>query len=142
MNDFETAREFAQFIKGLGFRAFVAGVPGGEGMRGYGFITDAEGTRVLGFGMQDGTLSGNYNGDRQTGSGWRMDSSIWSLKSAEDVKRALYATAPSWTGFNARAANRCPTCGQSTGEPRAAQTYRTLEQYLSLYGSSSKFQEI
>lgn len=142
MSDFQTAREFAQFIKGLGFRAFVAGVPGGDGTRGYGFITDDKGERVLSFGMRDGDLGGNYNGDRSTGSGWRMDSHTWDLKTAEDVRRALYAMAPNWTGFNASARRSCPTCGHVTESTRSAGTYRTLEQYLKLYGPSSKFQEI
>lgn len=52
------AREFGQFIKGLGFRAFVAK----DTYRGgYGFITDEAGSRVLVFGFSDGgTLSGTY----------------------------------------------------------------------------------
>lgn len=141
MSDYQTAREFAQFIKGLGFRAFVSTTPGGEGPRGYGFITDDKGERVLSFGMRDGDLGGNYNGDRSTGSGWRMDAHTWDLKTAADVKRALYAIAPMWTGFH-RAANSCPTCGQSRGHEKTEQTYRTLEQYLKLYGSSSKFEEV
>lgn len=142
MSDFNTAREFAQFIKGLGFRAFVAGTPGGDGTRGYGLITDATGERVLSFGMEGGTLGGNYNGDQSTGSGWRIENlHTWDLRTAEDVKRALYALAPGWTGFNT-GPRHCHACGQSTGEARGGSTYRTLEQYLKLYGSSSKFQEV
>lgn len=139
MTDFHTAREFAQFIKGLGFRAFVAK---NDGPRGYGFITDAEGSRVLGFQFSDGgTLGGNYNGGRDCGSGWRMDEAPWDLKTAEDVRKALYATAPQWTGFH-RGGKRCPTCGQSTGSSEPARTYTTLEQHLKTYGSSSKYEEI
>ncbi len=139
MSDYQTAREFAQFIKGLGFRAFVAG---NDGRNGYGFITDADGSRVLGFEMREGTLGGNYNGDRSTGSGWRMDQNTWDLKTAEDVKRALYAMAPSWTGFH-RSPSRCHACGQSTGsEADKARSYTTLEQHLKMYGTSSKYSEI
>ncbi len=141
MSGYQTAREFAQFIKGLGFRAFVANTVGGDGPNGYGIITDADGSRVLGFGMRDGDLGGNYNGDRSTGSGWRMDQKTWELKSADDVRKALFATAPSWTGFNTGRPH-CSACGQPRGDAREAATYCTLEQYLKLYGSSSKFEEI
>lgn len=30
MTDFHTAREFGAFVKGLGFRVFIAGTPGGD----------------------------------------------------------------------------------------------------------------
>lgn len=141
MSDYQTAREFAQYIKALGFRTFVAGALGGEGPRGYGFITDADGTRVLGFEMREGRLGGNYNGDRQCGTGWRMDQSTWELKTADDVRKALYALAPGWTGFNA-SARHCPTCGQSTGVERKAGSYTTLDQHLALYGKSSLYREL
>lgn len=141
MSDYQTAREFAQYIKGLGFRAFVARINGGEGPRGYGFITDDSGARVLSFEMREGSLGGNYNGDKSSGSGWRMEGNTWDLKTSGDVKRALYANAPRWTGFNA-VSSHCSTCGQSSGEARGWKTYRTLEQYLSTYGSSSKFEEV
>lgn len=142
MSDFHNAREFAQFIKALGFRAFVAGTPQGSGARGYGCITDADGSRVLSFQLSDGgTLGGNYRGDRQSGSGWRMERDLYSLKSAADVKAALYAMAPGWTGFN-RSAPRCHACGQSTGAETRAGTYTTLAQYLAAYQQSSKFEEV
>lgn len=138
---YETAREFAQFIKGLGFRAFVAGAPGGDGTRGYGIISDAEGSRVLSFQFSDGgSLGGNYNGDASTGSGWRMEIAPWDLRSAEDVKRALYALAPAWTGF-VQGPRCCHACGQSL-PAKTNRTYRTLEQFLKLYGLSSKYVEL
>jgi hypothetical protein len=129
MSDFETAREFAQFIKGLGFRAFVAGGPGGDGRRGYGFITDAEGTRVLSYSME-GSLSGNYGPpSRASGTGWQLPGSIWGLKTAEDVRAALYATAPDWIARGSENAS-------------GFRYYCTLAQHLGMYGSSSKYQEI
>lgn len=127
MTDFHTAREFAQFIKGLGFRAFVAA---NDGTRGYGFITDAEGSRVLSFGMEGG-LGGNYGPpSRESGTGWALPNSIWSLKTAEDVRAALYATAPGWIKRE---------CG---GKPGGFRYYCTLKQHLGMYGSSSKYEEV
>lgn len=129
MSDFRTAREFAQFIKGLGFRAFVAA---NDGPRGYGIITDAEGSRVLCFGME-GDLSGNYGPpSRTSGTGWRIEgANIWTLKTAEDVRAALYATAPDF-------------CRRyQEGKPGSGfKHYTTLEQHLGMYGSSSKYEEI
>lgn len=141
---YETAREFAQFIKGLGFRAFVAGALGGDGPRGYGFITDREGTRVLSFQFSDGgSLGGNYGPPSQeSGTGWRMDATPWDIKTAADVKRFLYATAPDWTRRGH--AGRCHTCGREHegAKARGWQYYTTLEQHLAAYGSSSKYEEI
>jgi hypothetical protein len=129
MSDFETAREFAQFIKGLGFRVFVAK---NDGRRGHGFITDAEGSRVLSFGMEGG-LSGNYGPpSRASGTGWQIEgANIWTLKTAEDVKRALYAIAPN---FCQRYRKGVPDSG--------FEHYTTLAEHLGLYGSSSGYQEI
>lgn len=130
MSDFQTAREFAQFIKGLGFRAFVAGTPGGDGTRGYGFITDAEGSRVLSFGM-DGGLSGNYGPPtRESGTGWKIADSVYCIKDAEDVRRLLYSHPPDWirkAGADGRGGWRY---------------FETLDGHLGHYGSSSKYQEI
>lgn len=131
MTDFHTAREFAQFIKGLGFRAFVAA---NDGTRGYGFITDAEGSRVLSFSMGDGTLSGNYGPpSRTSGTGWQLNGSLWSLKTAEDVRQALYAPPPDWC----RRASP-----QARGDNDGWKYLTTLEQHLGMYGSSSKYEEV
>lgn len=120
MTDFYTAREFAHFIKGLGFRAFVAGSPGGDGPRGYGFITDASGERVLSFSMEQG-LSGNYGPpSRESGTGWRLDKDPSDLRTAEDVRNALYSNAPQWCG-------------------RGWKHYTTLAQHLAMHGSSSGY---
>jgi len=128
MSDFHTAREFAQFIKGLGFRAFVAS---NDGIRGHGFITDATGSRVLSFSMDSGDLGGNYGPpSRESGTGWQIPgATIWSLKTAEDVRRALYATPPDY-------------CRRKTHNRGGWEHFTTLEQHLGLYGSSSKFQEL
>lgn len=127
MTDFHTAREFGAFIKGLGFRVFVAG---NDGPRGYGFITDAEGSRVLSFGME-GDLGGNYGPpSRESGTGWRIEGdNIWTLKTAEDVRRALYARPPQW-------------CQHATETRGGWKHLTTVEEHLGLYGSSSKYQEL
>jgi hypothetical protein len=128
MTDFRTAREFAQFIKGLGFRAFVAG---NDGPRGYGFMTNADGSRVVSFQMDDGSLGGNYGPpSRACGTGWRMDETVWSIKTRADVQRVLDATPP-W----------CPQARE--GERDSGWRHMTtLEQHLGMYGSSSKYQEV
>lgn len=129
MTDFNTAREFAQFIKGLGFRAFVAA---NDGVRGHGFITNAEGSRVVSFQMDDGSLGGNYGPPSRTcGTGWRMNETVWSLKTPGDVQRVLDASPPDWCR-RARAGER----------DSGWQYLETLEQHLGMYGSSSKFQEV
>lgn len=132
MSNFENAREFAQFVKGLGFRAFVA--EPGLGRGGYGIVTDAEGSRVLSFSFTGGsTLSGNYGPpSRACGTGWQLEMDVWDIKSADDVKRALYATPPG------RIAPRA-----EPGKPDSGwQYFTTLEQHLKQYGSSSKYQEV
>jgi hypothetical protein len=130
MSDYQTAREFAQFIKGLGFRAFVAGTPGGDGTRGYGFITDASGERVLSFQMGDQSLGGNYGPpSREAGTGWRLPDSIYSLKTADDVRAALNAYPE-------------PFCQRATDTRGGWKYFTTLEQHLGQYGSSSKYEEI
>lgn len=131
MGDFYTAREFAQFVKGLGFRVFVAGSLGGDGPRGYGFITDDKGERVLSFSMEQG-LSGNYGPpSRGAGTGWRIADSVHAIKDAEDVRRLLNSHPPDWIkrydGRNADSGWRY---------------FTTLEQHLGQYGSSSKYQEL
>lgn len=135
MTDFHTAREFGAFIKGLGFRVFVAK---NDGTRGHGFITDAEGSRVLSFGME-GDLGGNYGPpSRESGTGWRIEgANIWTLKTADDVKRALYATAPDFC--RRKSEGGCPRCNPSRG---GFEYYTTLEQHLGMYGRSSGYQEI
>jgi hypothetical protein len=121
MSDYQTAREFAQFIKGLGFRAFVAK---NDGIRGHGFITNADGSRVVSFQMDDGSLGGNYGPpSRESGTGWRMDESLWSLKTAADVERVLNANPPHWCGKGWR-------------------NLTSLECHLGMYGSSSGYEEI
>jgi hypothetical protein len=119
------ASEFGHYVKALGFRVFLAK----ESWRGgYGFITDADGTRVLSFSFTDGSsLSGNYGPpSRESGTGWRMDETPYDLKSADDVKRALYAEAPEWTGRRGRGWKH----------------YTTLAEHLGMYGSSSGYTEI
>jgi hypothetical protein len=116
------ASEFGHYVKALGFRVFIAK----ESWRGgYGFITDADGTRVLSFSFTDGSsLGGNYGPpSKQSGTGWRMDETPYDLKNADDVKRALYADAPSFCG-------------------KGWKRYTTLAEHLAMYGSSSGYTEI
>jgi hypothetical protein len=113
------AAEFAGRIKALGFRVFIAA----KGP--YGFITDADGSRVLCFSLDSvGSLSGTYSPPSTTsGTGWRMDRMPGELRTAADVKAALYATAPPWAG---------------NGWKR----YTTLPEHLAAYGSSSGYSEV
>jgi hypothetical protein len=55
-----------------------------------------------------------------------MDETPYDLKSADDVKRALYAEAPEWTGRRGRGWKH----------------YTTLAEHLGMYGSSSGYTEI
>ena len=114
-----SASEWGHFIKGLGFRVYLAKA------RDYGFITDETGSRVLSFSFTDGgKLHGNYGPpSRASGTGWRLEQSPYDLHTAADVRRALYEHAPSW-------------CGNGWSR------YTTLEQHLKLYGDSSGFVEL
>lgn len=116
----ENAATFASFIKGLGFRVFVA--KAGH----YGFITDTDGTRVLSWSFSDSSsLSGNYGPpSHESGTGWRLAQSPHDLKSADDVRAALYATPDP------------RQCG------RGWRYFTTLQQHLSMYGDSSKYREV
>lgn len=110
---------FARRIKALGFRVFVAKLGAGD----YGFITDAEGTRVLGFNINDDTLSGKYGPpSRESGTSWVLDTYPSALLSAEDVHAALYAMPP--------------FCGLGWKH------LSTLAQYLKDYDASSRFVEL
>lgn len=127
MTDFRTAREFAQYIKGLGFRAFVAK---DDGVRGHGFITNADGSRVLSFQMGDGSLGGNYGPPtRESGTGWRLDQTIWDLHTYADVRKALNDMPPTY-------------CQRKRHDRGGWEYLTTLEQHLSMYGSSSGYQEV
>lgn len=106
---------FVDHIKSLGFVVYAA-------ERGhYGFITDDTGARCLSFSIRDGSLSGNYGPPSTTsGTGWRMETHTWDLKTAEDVRRALYAPAPLWAG-------------------NGWKHYTTVAQHLKAYGISSRY---
>ena len=113
---------FCERIKVLGFRVYLSK------HKDYGFITDDSESRVLSFSFRDGgSLGGNYGPPTtQCGTGWRMDGSPWDLKTADDVRKALYAFIPSWVGG--------PTA-------RAAIKPSTVAQYRAAYQSSSCFAE-
>lgn len=116
------ATEFAHFVKGLGFRAWVAD---SNYRGGYGFLSDDKGERVLSFEFTaEGKLSGNYGPpSRESGTGWVLNQTPYSLKTAEDVREALYAVPPTFCG-------------------KGWKHYTTVEQHLAMYGSSSKYKEV
>jgi hypothetical protein len=114
----DATREFAARIKAMGFHVYVA--ESGN----YGFITDDAETRVLSFSFSDGgSLGGNYSPpSRESGTGWRMDIYPYSLQTPEDVRKALYAAAPSFAG-------------------KGWKTYTTVKQHLATYGNSSRYEK-
>jgi hypothetical protein len=117
------AHEFAQRIKSLGFVVYMAA--GGH----YGFITDETGARVLSFAFQgvEDTLSGNYGPpSRESGTGWQINATPQSLRTAEQVREALNAPAPDWTRKQGKGWTR----------------YTTLAEHLAAYGASSKYRQI
>jgi hypothetical protein len=110
---------FADRITRLGFIVHIAK------SRTYGFITDDTARRVLSFSFNDGgSLSGNYGPpSTESGTGWRLEKSPYSLATAKDVREALYAAPPEWVR-------------------RRGVGWRylsTVEQYLQQYDSSSQF---
>lgn len=117
---FQNAREFALYIKGLGFRVYIA--KAGD----YGFITDETESRVLSFGFSSGgSLSGNYGPPSvASGTGWRMERTPYDLRTAADVHEALYAAPPDWL------------------RGKGWSYLSTVKQYLSQYGQSSGFVEV
>lgn len=129
------AGEFAHFIKGLGFRVWLA--KSGS----YGFISDGKAERVLSFSFTDGgSLGGNYGPpSKESGTGWRMDATLFDLRTAADVRRALYAEAPGWTR---RGQGQCPTCHQPRPERGGWEHYTTVAQHLATYGKSSGYSEV
>lgn len=110
---------WAGFIKGLGFRVFLAS----SGT--YGFISDDKGERVLSFSFTDGgSLSGNYYpASHKSGTGWRMDGHPSRLKTAKDVREALHAYPPNYCG-------------------KGWKRFTTVADQLKEYGPSSKYEEI
>lgn len=115
----QSARDFAHFVKGLGFVVYLA--KSGE----YGFVTDDTGARVLSFSFMDGgSLSGNYGPpSTASGTGWRLEQSPHELQTSADVRRALNATAPQW-------------CGNGWKH------YTTVAQHLKIYGDSSEYVQL
>ena len=121
----KAARAFAARITSLGFVVYLT--ERGDG----GFITDSAGSRVLCFGS-NGQLSGTYGPpSTRSGTGWVMDQESWNLKSAEDVRAALYAMPPKWCDRD-----RDPRPGAPTGGWRYLST---VAQFLALYGSTSRY---
>jgi hypothetical protein len=119
MKDNPGVLDWARSIKALGFKVYLA-------ERGtYGFISDHEGTRVLSFSFNDGgSLHGNYGPPSyESGTGWRLYTTPWDMKTAEDVKAMLFATPPQYCG-------------------RGWKRFTTLNEHLLMYGKSSRYEEI
>lgn len=115
----EAIKELAADIVKAGFRAFIA-------ERGtYGFYTDAEGTRVVGFQYELGgiSFSGNYKTDQpcSTGSGWGFG--IPSDYDSVAYKSMFQSGPPGW----------------AVGSANWKLT--TLVQHLATYQASSKYTE-
>jgi hypothetical protein len=96
----DDARAFAERIKAMGFKVYLAQPERDSSAGLYGFITDAEGARVVSFSFNDGgSLGGCYGPpSRESGTGWRMDKGPESLRTAADVKEALYSMPPAFCG--------------------------------------------
>lgn len=113
----EHAILFARRVTELGFKIYIARA--GH----YGFVTDETESRVLSFDFTrfEGYLGGNY-GPPSTdfGTGWRINTSPCELKTAEDVKKALYAH-PEYRSHS------------------SWKYFVTVAQYLATYDHSSKF---
>lgn len=116
----ERTAKFAGFVKGLGFTVYIA--KAGT----HGFITDVTETRVLSFSLSDfGSLSGNYGPPSQeSGMGWRLAQEPSDLRTAEDVRRALYAHPDP------------RQCGHGW------KYFSSVKQYLAMYGESSQYEKI
>lgn len=119
MSRTEETLAFAAHIKALGFRVWLA-------ERGpYGFISDEAGARVLSFSFNDqGSLGGNYGPPSQeSGTGWRLNGSPDSLRTADDVRNALRQEPPAFCG-------------------KGWKYLTTVKQHLEMYGTSSRYREI
>jgi hypothetical protein len=115
----EQAAQFAGFVKGLGFRVYVA--KSGD----YGFITDDTESRVLSWSVNDGgKLSGNY-GPRsfESGTGWVISEGLDRIKTADDVRGLLY-------------------CGPRFDCGKGWNRFTTVAEYLDQYQHSSHFVQI
>lgn len=113
----DAIKALAADIVNAGFRAFIA-------KRGtYGFLTDAEGSRVVCFQFDLGgiSFSGNYKSDqpRHTGSGWGMGIP----SGTPNYKELLRSGPPDWA---VRGANW---------------KFTTLAQHLADYQASSQYTE-
>jgi hypothetical protein len=116
----QAALDFAQKAKAWGFRAFLAE------KRKYGFVTNADGSRVVSFEFNDGRgkLLGNYGPpSSESGTGWVLDKDPDDVRSAEEMARVLAAHPPAF-------------CGK--GWSRLS----TLADHLALYGTSSRYTEL
>lgn len=116
----QVINELSQAIINAGYRVFIA--ESGT----YGFFTDNEGTKVISFQYDLGSVSfsGNYKTDngRQTGTGWRISEQIDLTKSGID---SLFNTIPPrWA------------VGNSNWK------FTTLDQHLNTYQRSSRYSEV
>jgi hypothetical protein len=105
----------AQRITACGFTVYEAE----QGT--YGFYTDNAQTRVVSFGIRLGVLefSGNYEPNKENGSGWRMEEILLNEKA---LREALYSGVPHWIRFTA-----------------SKPVFMTVQSYLDHYQSSSRY---
>ena len=111
------ARDFAARMSALGFTVYLAE----QGH--YGFLTDETESRVLGFSFTGvcSSLSGNYGPpSSESGTGWGLAQSPGDLRTADDVREALYAIPPAYCG-------------------RGWTHFTNVKQYMSRYGASSRY---
>lgn len=115
----EQAAEFAGRVKAWGFTVYLA--KSGD----HGFITDATESRVMSFSFSGigSSLGGNYGPpSRESGTGWQLSKEVWQLRTAKDVRDALYEQPPAFTGrgwkYLTNVKQHLATYGQSSGYER------------------------
>ena len=111
-------KELADEILEEGLRVFISS----KGT--YGFFTDQKGSRVVSFQINYSSISfsGNYNTNKpqSTGTGWAIGDGAVS-----DYQQLLHTPIPDWAVSGATVVN-----------------FRTLEQHLKMYNSSSNYTEL
>lgn len=115
----DRAQQFAGFVKGLGFRVWLAQT--GD----HGFISDGVGDRVMCFSFDvPNRLGGCYGPPSfESGTGWQLSKDPSELRTAGDVRGALYEHPPAFAG-------------------RGWKHFTTVSQHLAMYQSSSHYTEL
>lgn len=119
----QTAREFANKAKELGFTVYLAK------SETYGLITDKNKDRVLSFQSDFGLVkvSGNYQPQGGIGTGWEIAKDLDSNDlNQRQLDLFLNAIAPNW----------------AVGNAIYPVKYSTLENHLEAYQKSSKYKQV